>query len=213
MPFIFLAAIILGFASLMAIGRYFGERKRDIIKRAVEANGGIVKGFRLTGTGTLSVTFVSCEGDLRQAFANVRGGKVTSFEEQPYQRYLASKIFRSPGRRQSDVTINLDDLRWQGELMELPGYQAYKQTILLLAARGQPNIEIHESVLRTDGFERGFAPILQCVLMQARDIPEPDSGVLDLNVNGQPILMGWRVDGVAPNRTLILSLAPMASKD
>lgn len=184
-------AIIAAFSILMALLIEITRRQRRRVRVFFESDGGMVRSIRPSpkNRAEYMVVFESNLNELRRAIVRVRRGLVEVIDDQPYHHTLTRPQPIQP------ETIALDQIMWLAEQSKLPGRGEYAKIMLGLVA-GPHEIKIAET-------EKRFRSVLQCVEMQAM-AEDPESGVLDLNINQQSALVTWRVDGTSPNRMLTL---------
>lgn len=185
-------AIIAAFSILTAllIERTLRERRR--VRAFFESAGGIVRKLEPDpkSFSKFAVVFQSDLNELRRAIVRVRRGLVEVIDDQPYHHTLTRPQPIQPG------TIALDQIMWLAEQSKLPGRSEYARIILGLVA-GPHEIKIAET-------EKRFRSVLQFIEMQAMATEDPESGILDLKINQHSALVTWRVDGLSPNRVLMI---------
>jgi hypothetical protein len=199
---------------ILAAAIVIASRKRARIVSEINALGHTFKSMRHAKSGRRvvpAVVYVSNMGDLRYALPVLRRGKLDLTDDEPYETYfwrIHPFDISAPPQK-----IQINALLWAAESSKLPGNEAYKKLVLQLCGE-HSTIELEE-LRPSDSTENGasFAAILQRVRWDSMPTNEGKPGIIDLQANGRPLRMEWRVEGVRPNRTLVLSTKPGAIEE
>jgi hypothetical protein len=91
----------------------------------------------------------------------------------------------------------MDQLHLYVKTMALPAHSQFNQLVMTLKSASRP-IEVAEHAST-----REFCPLVQ--YLRALSITAKSSNEIELVADGEPIDVAWSVEGVTPNRLLVLS--------
>ncbi len=197
--FITVCVIFVALAAFVTFVIAVERRRHQRLTAILEARGlKVVKYAYHRDAKRRVVDYISPEGDLRQATVHLKTGELRN--ERPFVEVLKEQFQdpkTSPDMRHMILALGQSKLPGQNE------YHSIAKSLLSNAAAGPAAARIEESSTNATE-QRRFVQLLQCFEAGRISSTNEASDVIELYVGHKRLDLQWTVEGVAPNRVLVV---------